>query len=218
MKIDKLKQDLDVKKYFTIILTFTFCFVFFKGSYGQELKTEKIAEVNMTEDPPTEAGTKIIYPITGGTITGKINGKFLPIGADFGTLISPTNFRLDVRGIIQTVDSVTIYVTFTGYIYSDFGTLISPTTFKLDVRVIIQTVDSATIYVTFTGFIHADAETFELLSSDKAGDVSPDKYYFRVNPIFETTSAKYDWLNHTITIGIGTVTENGVSYEIYAVK
>ena len=181
MKIDKLKQDLDVKKYFTIILTFTFCFVFFKGSYGQELKTEKIAEVNMTEDPPTEAGTKIIYPITGGTITGKINGKFLPIGADFGTLISPTNFRLDVRGIIQTVDSVTIYVTFTGYIYSD-------------------------------------AETFNLLSSDKAKEVSPDKYYFRVNPIFETTSPKYDWLNHTISIGIGTVTENGVSYKIYAVK
>ena len=181
IEIQKLKNKLDMKKYFTIILTVTFCFVFFKGSYGQELKTEKIAEVNMTEDPPTEAGTKIIYPITGGSITGKINGKFLPIGADFGTLISPTTFKLDVRGIIQTVDSVTIYATFTGYIYSD-------------------------------------AETFNLLSSDKAKEVNPDKYYFRVNTFFETTSPKYDWLNHTIAIGIGKVTENGVSYKIYAVK
>ena len=93
-----------------------------------------------------------------------------------------------------------------------------PTTFKLDVRGIIQTVDSATVYVTFTGYIYTDTETFKLLSSDKAKEVSPDKYYYRVSPIFETTSPNYDWLNHTIAIGIGTVTENGVSYKIYAVK
>jgi hypothetical protein len=170
-----------MKKYFTIILTVTFCFVLTKGSYGQELKTEKIAEVNILIDPPTAAGTKIIYPIKGGTITGKINGKFLPIGADFGVLISPTTFKLDVREVIQTIDSATIYVTYTGYIY-------------------------------------ADAETFKLLVTGKAKDVSPDKYYFRVTPIFETTSPKYDWLNHTIAIGIGTVTETGVSYKVYAVK
>lgn len=170
-----------MKKYIISILTVTFSFALFKDSYGQELKTEIFAEANMTEDQPIVAGTKIIYPIKGGTITGKINGTFLPIGADFGTLITPTTFKLDVRGIIQTVDSATVYVTFTGYIYSD-------------------------------------TETFKLLSSDKAKEVSPDKYYYRVSPIFETTSPNYDWLNHTIAIGIGTVTENGVSYKIYAVK
>lgn len=164
-----------------IFIAFLICALTFANSYGQEFKTEKIAEVNILVDLPTAAGTKIIYPIKGGTITGKINGKFLPIGADFGTLISPTTFKLDVREVIQTVDSATIYVTYTGYIY-------------------------------------ADAETFKLLVTGKAKQVSPDKYYFRVTPIFETTSPKYDWLNHTIAIGIGTVTETGVSYKIYAIK
>ena len=150
-------------------------------SNGQDLKTEKIGEVNILVDLPTSAGSKIIYPIKGGTITGKINGKVLPIGADFGTLISPTTFKLDVREVIQTVDSATIYVTYSGYIY-------------------------------------ADAETFKLIVSGRAKEVSSDKYYFRVNPIFETTSPKYDWLNHTVAIGIGTVTDTGVSYKFYALK
>ena len=73
----------------------SFCFVLSNRLYGQELKTEKIAEVNILVDPPTSAGTKIIYPIKGGTITGKINGKFLPIGADFGFLISPLTVKAD---------------------------------------------------------------------------------------------------------------------------
>lgn len=155
--------------------------LFISVSNGQELKTEKIAEVNILTDAPTAAGSKIIYPIKGGTITGKINGTFLPIGADFGSLISPTNFKLDVREVIQTEDNATIYVTYTGYIY-------------------------------------ADPETFNLIVSGKAKEVSPDKYYFRISPTFETTSPKYDWLNHIVTVGVGTVTETGVSYIIYAVK
>jgi hypothetical protein len=102
----------------------------------------------------------------------------------------------------------------------DFGTLLTPTTFKLDVRAVIQTEDSATIYVTYTGFIYTDEETFKLMASGgaKLKVLSPDKYYFRINPIFETTSSKYDWLNHTVAIGVGTRTETGVSYKIYAIK
>ncbi len=170
-----------MKKHFTIIFTITLCSVFSMRSYGQELKTEEIAEVNIPLDPPFTAGTKIIYPIKGGTITGKITGKFLPIGADFGSLISPTTYKLDVREIIQTADGATIYVTIGGYIY-------------------------------------ADAETFKLLSAGKAKEVSPDKYYFRLTPVYETTSPKYDWLNHTVAIGVGALTETGVSYKVFAVK
>jgi len=36
--------------------------------------------------------------------------------------------------------------------------------------------------------------------------------------MFETTSSKYDWLNHTVAVGIGTLTKTGVDYKIYAVK
>ena len=56
------------------------------------------------------------------------------------------------------------------------------------------------------------------MASGNVKNLSPDKYYFRINPIFETTSPKYDWLNHTVAIGVGTRTETGVSYKIYAIK
>lgn len=175
------QDNLKKMKKSNLILIVIICVLFISGSYGQELKTEKIAEVNILTDAPTAAGSKIIYPIQGGTIKGKINGTFLPIGADFGSQISPTNFKIDVRQVIQTDDNATIYVAYTGYIY-------------------------------------ADLETFNLIDSGRAKEVSPDKYYFRISPTFETTSPKYDWLNHTVAIGIGTVTETGVSYTIYAVK
>lgn len=170
-----------MKKYFPIIMAAVLCFILFESSSGQELKSVKIAELNILVAPPTAAGTKIIYPITGGTISGEINGKVLPIGGDFGTLISPTTFKLDIREVIQTTDSVSIYISYNGY-------------------------------------IHADPETFGLLVTGRANEVSPDKYYFRINPVFETTSEKYDWLNHTIAIGVGTVTDTGVSYILYAIK
>ena len=68
------------------------------------------------------------------------------------------------------------------------------------------------------GFIYADEATFKQMVSGDVKNLSPDKYYFRINPIFETTSSKYDWLNHTVAIGVGTRTETGVSYKIYAIK
>ena len=150
-------------------------------AFGQELKTEKIADVTVNLNPPTMAGSKIIYTVKSGTIKGKVNGTILPIGGDFTTLISPTNVKLDVREVIQTEDS-------------------------------------ATIYITKSGFIYADTATFKLIVIGKGKDVSPNKYYFRSTYFFETTSPKYDWLNHTIGIAIGTITETGVSYKLYAVK
>lgn len=164
-----------------IIIVLLGCAFTFTNSYGQDLKTEKIAELNYVLDPAVLAGTKIIYANKSGTATGKINGKILSIGGDFGTLLTPT-------------------------------------TFKLDVRAVIQTEDSATIYVTYTGFIYTDEETFKLMASGNVKNLSSDKYYFRINPIFETASPKYDWLNHTVAIGVGTRTETGVSYKIYAIK
>jgi Protein of unknown function (DUF3237). len=164
-----------------IIIALVICALTCTYSYGQDLKTEKILELNYVLDPAVLAGTKIIYANKSGTARGKINGKILSIGGDFGTLLTPT-------------------------------------TFKLDVRAVIQTEDSATIYITYTGFIYTDEETFKLMASGNVKNLSPDKYYFRINPIFETTSPKYDWLNHTVAIGVGTRTITGVSYKIYAIK
>ena len=149
---------------------------------AQEIIAEPIFV--MTADlirPPVLAGTKVVYVVTGGTLTGKITGKVLPIGGDFATFINST-------------------------------------TLKLDVRLVLQTEDSATIYCTYTGFLNTDEETYKLIKAGKGYQVDPSKYYFRTNPIFETNSPKYDWLNHTITVGFGIITPKIVSYKIYAIK
>ena len=149
---------------------------------AQQINAEEIFELNANLiRPPVVAGTKVIYSVTGGNIKGKIKGKVLPIGGDFATFINQT-------------------------------------TLKLDVRLVLQTEDSATIYCTYTGYLNTDEETYKTIKAGKGFQIDPSRYYFRTNPIFETSSAKYDWLNHTITVGFGTITQTGVSYKIYAIK
>jgi len=170
-----------MKKYFNVILTLTFCIVLAKGSYAQELKTEYIMEMNLSLNPPVVVGSRVLYSWSEGTIIGEINGKILPVGAEFGTVMNATTYKLDVRAVIQTNDSAIIYITYSGYIFTD-------------------------------------AETFKLLASGKGAEVNPSKYYYRSNPMFETTSPKYEWLNHIVAIGVGSFTKTGVSYKIYAIK
>ncbi|MCW3109149.1 MAG: hypothetical protein JWQ09_3655 [Segetibacter sp.] len=149
---------------------------------AQQINAEEIFEINANLiRSSTVAGTKVVYPVTGGSLTGKIKGKVLPIGGDFATFISPTTLKLDVRLILQTEDSVTIYCTYTGY-------------------------------------LNTDEETFKIIKAGKGAQLDPSRYYFRTNPIFETSSAKYDWLNHTVTVGFGAITQAGVRYKIYAIK
>lgn len=68
---------------------------------------------------------------------------------------------------------------------------------------VLKTDDDAIIYVKYTGFIYREAD---------------GSLYFRVIPIFETSSEKYFWLNHTIAVGIGRRIEGGVAYTVYAIK
>ena len=167
-----------VKKFFSLVLS---SFLLLNILFGQELKTEKIADFTVNLNPPTMAGSKIIYTVQSGTVKGRINGIVLPIGGDFATKIGETNIKLDVREVIQTDDS-------------------------------------ATIYVTKSGFIYADSTNFIKIVTGKGKDLSFDKYYFRSTYFFETTSPKYEWLNHTVGIAIGIITETGIIYKLYAVK
>ena len=77
------------------------------------------------------------------------------------------------------------------------------TTSKLDVRAVLETEDGELIYTYYEGFIHR---------------YSDGSYYFRTNPVFQTSSKKYEWLNHTIAVGVGKIIEGGVTYKIYAIK
>ena len=80
---------------------------------------------------------------------------------------------------------------------------LNSTTSKLDVRVVLETDDGELIYSYYEGFIHMNAD---------------GSYYFRTNPVFQTSSKKYNWLNHTIAIGVGKLIKEGVAYKIYAIK
>jgi hypothetical protein len=76
-------------------------------------------------------------------------------------------------------------------------------TTKLDVRLLLETEDGQLISNTYTGFVHKN----------------PDgTTYWRVTPIFETSSKKYAWLNYLVAVGIGKFREGGVSYEVYVIK
>ncbi|HTE00780.1 MAG TPA: DUF3237 domain-containing protein [Mucilaginibacter sp.] len=171
-----------MKKIILLCSCFLACIFLPATLSAQQISAEEIFVLNADLiRPPVVAGTKVIYSVSGGSVTGKIKGSVLPIGGDFATFINPT-------------------------------------TLKLDVRLVLRTDDSATIYCTYTGYLHTDEETFKTIKVGKGSQIDPSRYYFRTNPIFETTSAKYDWLNHTITVGFGTITAAGVSYKIYAVK
>jgi hypothetical protein len=41
--------------------------------------------------------------------------------------------------------------------------------------------------------------------------------YFRLNPLFETANASYDWLNRIVAIGIGHRVADGPIYSIFEV-
>ena len=77
------------------------------------------------------------------------------------------------------------------------------TTSKLDVRVVLETEDGELIYTYYEGFFHENSD---------------GSYYFRTNPVFQTSSKKYEWLNHTIAVGVGKIIDGGVTYKIYAIK
>ena len=85
----------------------------------------------------------------------------------------------------------------------DWLVRLDSTTVKLDVRILLETEDGELIYNTYTGFIHQN----------------PDKTdYWRIVPIFETSSKKYGWLNYPIAVGVGRDIKGGVAYDVYAIK
>jgi len=66
---------------------------------------------------PSIQGTRLIFPVVGGTVQGpRINGKIQAFGADWG-LIRPDNcFELDVRIVIETDDGAFIHTHYPGIV------------------------------------------------------------------------------------------------------
>lgn len=86
---------------------------------------------------------------------------------------------------------------------------------QLDVRATLKTDDGALIYAQYSGLILATPEVFQRIFS--AQDVPLGEYYFYTNPMFQTGSEKYSWLNDRIAIGRGRALPGAVEYRVWAV-
>ena len=87
---------------------------------------------------------------------------------------------------------------------ADWFLQLNETSNKIDVRVTLQTNEGENIYVSYQGYLNLNAD---------------GTYYFRTTPYFETSSKKLAYLNHTVSVGVGTIVKLGetVSYKVYQI-
>jgi hypothetical protein len=86
---------------------------------------------------------------------------------------------------------------------------------KLDVRLVLKTTDGELIVMTYTCLRAGPPSVIEKL--DKGEEVDPGSYYFRMNPIFETSAPQYDWINRIIAVGVGHRLPDGPLYSIFEI-
>ena len=85
----------------------------------------------------------------------------------------------------------------------------------MNVRLVLKTKDEALISMTYRGIRYGPPDVMARI--DKGEVVDPTSYYFRINPLFETANANYDWLNRVVAIGIGHRRADGPIYSIFEV-
>ncbi len=85
----------------------------------------------------------------------------------------------------------------------------------LDVRVVLRTSDAALIAMTYRGVRHGPPDVLRRIDQGEA--VSPEDYYFRMAPMFETASPSHDWMNHIVAIGVGHRLPDGPVYSVFEV-
>lgn len=91
-------------------------------------------------------------------------------------------------------------------------------TMALDVRLSLRTDDGELIYMTYGGrWVTPPDLRAEMADPARRTQVDPAKYYFRTNPLFETGSQTYAWLNDIVCVGKGYLVEGAVAYKLFEV-
>lgn len=88
-------------------------------------------------------------------------------------------------------------------------------TFQQDVRLALQTDDGVLIGMSYRGVRHASAEVSARMARGER--VDPSQYYLRTAPFFETSGARYAWLNNIVAVGVGERQPDGVVYQVFEV-
>jgi len=84
-----------------------------------------------------------------------------------------------------------------------------------DVRDTYQTDDGAIIYVSYRGILDISADVWTRIGAGE--DVPATEYYLRGQPMFETGSEKYDWLNRIVAVSVGKQEAMGVTYDVFRI-
>jgi len=84
-----------------------------------------------------------------------------------------------------------------------------------DVKVVLETQTHELIFMSYGGFRHGPPDVMDRLA--RGEEVEPSEYYFRITPRFETGSAKLDWLNRIVAVGVGQRVRAGPIYDIYEI-
>ena len=82
----------------------------------------------------------------------------------------------------------------------------------LDVRLLLRTADGEHVYMSYRGVRHGPADVMARLAAGES--VDPALYYFRIAPVFETASRKYEWLNRIVAVGTGRREPAGPIYSV----
>jgi hypothetical protein len=83
---------------------------------------------------------------------------------------------------------------------------------ELDLRVTLRTDDGALIVMRSFGLRHGPADVIEVLA--RGEPVTPDRYYFRTTPRFETAHPAYAFLNRLVAVAGGDRRAEGPIYSI----
>lgn len=97
---------------------------------------------------------------------------------------------------------------------SDWQTVRNDGATTSNVRLVLKTKD-ALICMTYHGVRHGPPDVVERI--EKGEVVDPTSYYFRINPLFETAAAKYDWINRVVGVGLGHRSPDGPIYSVFEV-
>jgi hypothetical protein len=98
---------------------------------------------------------------------------------------------------------------------SDWQTVRTDKATTLDVRLILKADDGALISMTYRGLRHGPQDVITKIEHGEI--VDPASYYFRIAPMFETASTKYDWINRVMAVGTGHRLADGPVYSVFEV-
>jgi hypothetical protein len=98
---------------------------------------------------------------------------------------------------------------------SDWQTVRADGSTALDCKLILKTDDGALISMMYRGIRHGPVDVMQRIDRGQAVDAA--SYYFRTNPLFETSATKYDWINRVIAVGVGHRRTEGPIYSVFEV-